>query len=237
MQVYKNGGDKAKEAIKDELKMLVQEKVFEKVQEPTMEQMRDALMMHCFVVEKRDGRIKARAVADGRSQQMYTEEETTSPTVKLESIILNAFVDVHEGRSIATVDIKGAFLKAKVLVNLMLMVKITGELASLMCEINHDMKCNEQGVLNLKCVKALYGHIEVARLFYDDLDNMIQKKMNFIQNQYDPCVCNKLDGDEKVMIRVHVNDLKISSKSKDRINEVIGELRSAYEEITIHFWR
>jgi hypothetical protein len=39
------------------------------------------------------------------------------------------------------------------------------------------------------------------------------------------------------MIRVHVNDLKISSKSKDRINEVIGELRSAYEEITIHFWR
>jgi hypothetical protein len=169
-------GDRAKEAIKDELKMLVKEKVFEKVQEPTMEQMRDALMIHCFVVEKRDGRIKARAVADDRSQKRYTEEETYSPTIKLESIILNAFIDAHEGRNVATVDIKGAFLKAKVPDNLILMVKMTGELANLMCEIDHDMKCDEQGVLYLRCVKALYGHIEAARLFYDDLDNTIQKK-------------------------------------------------------------
>jgi hypothetical protein len=62
----------------------------------------------------------------------------------------------------------------------MLMVKMTGESASLMCEIDHDMNCDEQGVLYLRCAKALYGHIEVARLFYDDLDNTIQKKMNFI---------------------------------------------------------
>jgi len=59
------------------------------------------------------------------------------------------------------VDIKGAFLKAKVPDNLMLMVNMTGELASLMHKINHDMKCNEQGVLYLRCVKALYGQIEV----------------------------------------------------------------------------
>ena len=54
-------------------------------------------MIHCFVVEKRDGRIKARAVADGRTQQRDTEEETYSLTVKLESILLNAFVDAYEG--------------------------------------------------------------------------------------------------------------------------------------------
>jgi hypothetical protein len=95
-------------------------------------------------------------------QQRYTEEETYSPTVKLESIILNAFIDAHEGRSVATVDNKGAFLKAKVPENLMLMVKMTGELADLMCEINPDMRCNEQGVLYLRCIKALYGHIEAA---------------------------------------------------------------------------
>jgi len=72
-------------------------------------------------------------------------------------------------------------------------------------------------------------------LFYDDLDNTIQKKMNFVQNQYDPCVYNKWDGDEKVTKRVHVDDLKISLKSKDRINEVIDALRSVYDEITVHF--
>ena len=37
------------------------------------------------------------------------------------------------------------------------------------------------------------------------------------------------------MIRVHVDDLKISLKSKDRINEVIDALRSVYDEISVHF--
>ena len=43
--------------------------------------------MHCFIIEKRDGMIKARAVADGRTQKRYMEEETYSPTVRLESIL------------------------------------------------------------------------------------------------------------------------------------------------------
>jgi hypothetical protein len=78
-------------------------------------------------------------------------------------------------------------------------------------------------------------HIEAARLFHDDLNNTIQKKMNFVQNQYDPCVYNKWDVEKNVTIRVHVDDLKISSKSKDRIDEVIDALRSIYDEITVHF--
>jgi len=91
-------------------------------------------MIHCFVVEKRDGKIKAREVADGRSQIPYTEEETYSPMVKLESIMLNAFIDVHEGRYVATVDIKGASLKGKAPDNMELIVKMTGELSQIMCK-------------------------------------------------------------------------------------------------------
>jgi len=125
----KRWGDRAKEAIKDELKTLIKEKVFEEVQKPTDAQIKKALMIHCFVIEKCDGRIKARAVADGRSQQRYTEEETYSPTVKLESIFLTAFIDARAGRHIVTIDIKGAFLKAKVPDDLEMIVKMTGELA------------------------------------------------------------------------------------------------------------
>ncbi len=66
-------------------------------------------MIHCFIIEKRDGRIKARAVADGCGQTRYSEEETYSPTVKLESIILQAFIDAYEGRHVATVGIKRSF--------------------------------------------------------------------------------------------------------------------------------
>jgi hypothetical protein len=171
--------------------MLNTEGVFLEIKQPTNVKKCKALMIHCFIIEKRDGRIKARAVADGRSQQRYTEEETYSPTVKLttvklESIVLNAFIDAFEGRHIMTVDIKGAFLKAKVLENMELMVKMTGEPAQIMCKINPEMRCNEQGIIYLRCVKALYGHIEAAQLlFYDDLNHTIQHKLRFKQNQYD----------------------------------------------------
>jgi ribosomal protein L18E len=37
-------------------------------------------------------------------------------------------------------------------------------------------------------------------------------------------VYNKWNGDGKVTKRVHVDDLKISSRSKDRINEVIDDM-------------
>ena len=69
-------GDKVQEAIRDELKMLIKEEVFMEIKQPTTAQKDKALMIHCFVVEKGDGRIKARAVADGRSQHRYMEEET-----------------------------------------------------------------------------------------------------------------------------------------------------------------
>jgi len=47
----------------------------------------------------------------------------------------------------------------------------------------------------LKCIKALYGHIEAARLFYDNLNKTIQEKLNFQQNRYGPCVYNKITKD------------------------------------------
>jgi hypothetical protein len=188
-------GEKAREAIREELRMLEKEEVFEEVRNPTCEQVKKALMIHCFVVEKKDGRIKARAVADGRSQVWHTEEEMYSLTIKLESIMLNAFIDAHKGRYVATVDIKGAFLKAKVLEKMELIVKMSGELSQIMCKINPVLKPDDNGVVYLKCIKALYGHIEAARLFYDNLNKTIQEKLNFQQNRYGPCVYNKITKD------------------------------------------
>ena len=40
-----------------------------------------------FIKEKRDGTIKARGCADGRSKQEYTDKvDTSSPTVSLEAV-------------------------------------------------------------------------------------------------------------------------------------------------------
>jgi hypothetical protein len=105
------------------------------------------------------------------------EEETYSPTVRLESIMLNGLIDAYEGREVVTIDIKGAFLKVDVPPDMELIVRMEGELAELMCELNPNFQMNEKGVLYLKCVKALYGHIEAARLFYNNLDETLTQKL------------------------------------------------------------
>ena len=59
-----------------------------------------------FLTEKRDGRIKARTVADGSKQRLWmTKEEAASPTVDLKSLFLSAVLDAKEGREVAVIDI------------------------------------------------------------------------------------------------------------------------------------
>ena len=230
----KKFGQKGREAILDELKLFLDEQVFKTVENITDKQRKKALRIHCFLTEKRDGRIKARAVADGRSQMRYTMEELYSPTVKLESIMLCTLIEALEGRYVATVDIKGAFLKAKVPDDMELIVKMDGELAETFVKLNPIFTLDEHGMLYLQCDKALYGHIEAARLFYNELNDTLQNKMGFKQNQYDPCVYNKTVNDDRVTIKTHVDDLKISAVKKENVMEVVEQLQSIYREIKVH---
>jgi hypothetical protein len=188
--------------------------VFKTVENITDEQRKRSLRIHCFLTEKRDGRIKARAVADGRLQIRYTMEETYLLTVKLESIMLCTLIEALEGRYVATVDIKGAFLKAKVPDDMELIVKMDGELAETFVKLNLIFTLDEHGILYLQCDKALYGHIKAARLFYNKLDNTLQNEMGFKQNKYDPCVYNKVVNADRVTIKTHVDDLKIAAVEK-----------------------
>ncbi len=117
-------------------------------------------------------------------------------------------------------------MKPKVPEDLEHIVKMDGELTSIFCELNTEFKIEQGEILYLKCLKALYGHIEAARLFYDDLDYLLTEKVKFLQNQYDPCVHNRKNKTGEITtIKTHVDDLKISLKSKDRVDQVVNELR------------
>jgi hypothetical protein len=115
-----------------------------------------------------------------------------------------------------------------------LIVKMDGELAEVFIELNPGFEADEHGVLFLQCDKALYGHIEAARLFYDELDHSLQNKMGFQQNQYDPCVYNKITNGDRITIKTHVDDLKISATNKENVTWAIEQLRLIYREITVH---
>jgi len=133
-----------------------------------------------------------------------------------------------------TIDIKGAILKADVPDDLELLIKMEGELAGLFVELNPEFRLNEHGVLCLRCLKALYRHIEAARLFYNELNYSLTERMNFERNKYDPRVYNKITKKGTVTIRTHVDNLKVSCKAWSEIQQVIDQLRDIYKEIAVH---
>ena len=66
-----------------------------------------------FLKKKLCGRIKGRGCADGRKQRVYiSKEDSSSPTVTTEGMMLSCILDAMEGRDVATVDIPGALLHA-----------------------------------------------------------------------------------------------------------------------------
>jgi len=68
-----------------------------------------------FVVRKRTGETKARVVAGGNLQRGHvTKEESSSPTVSTESVLLTSIVDALEERDIAIINIPNAFIQTQV---------------------------------------------------------------------------------------------------------------------------
>lgn len=78
----------------------------------TADQKQEALQYLMFLKQKRCGKIKGRGCADGRPQRQYmSKEETLSPTVMTESVLLSCAIDAMEGCDVATADIPGRSCK------------------------------------------------------------------------------------------------------------------------------
>jgi hypothetical protein len=124
-----------------------------------------------FLTEKRSGKIKAHACANGSTQCNHiAKEEATAPTVTSEAIFIQGTIFAHEQSDVATWDIPGAFLQADnpnyVLMHLdcilaELMVKITPHMYQNFVTTNAKGK----SVLYLQLEKAVYGMMKSALLF------------------------------------------------------------------------
>jgi hypothetical protein len=157
-------------------------------------QKRGALRAISMVKEKRCGRIKGRTVADGRPQQkLYIKEETTSLTVSIDALMLSILIDASEHRNVATVDFAGAYLHAEM--KFFTLLKVEGQLVDILCDVCEKYRkfvCYKNGkkVLYLKLLKALYGCVKSALLWYDLFSSKL-KELGFELNPYDLCVANK----------------------------------------------
>jgi len=85
----------------------------QKKEDMTYDERKKGLRYLMFLKEKRDGTIKARRCANGRSQCEYTTMADTSwPTVSLKAMMMSCAINEMEGRHVAVTDIPGAFLHA-----------------------------------------------------------------------------------------------------------------------------
>jgi hypothetical protein len=97
-----------------------------------------------------------------------------------------------------------------------------------MLDSAYEKYLEPDGTIIVQLDKALYGCIESAQLWYSNISNTL-KCMDYKQNAYDKCIFNKTiitsDGKKiQITIALYVDDLKITSRSKLLIEELINNL-------------
>ena len=143
------------------------------------------------------------------------KQESASPTVATESVFITAVVDAHEGQTVKIVDVPGAFMHADQ--DDLVHVRFTGEMVDKLIEIDEEMYApyvtweGRQKVMYVELLKALYGTIKAAILFWEKMMNHLVKDWGFTIYPYDSCVVNKMINGKQCTIVWHVDDLKIST--------------------------
>ena len=96
-------GQRAVSALFKEYKQFYDMDVFERVKVDNLPQIakNKALNAINLIKEKGNGDIKGRTCANGKVQEKYlNKEETSSPTVAVESLFMSLCIDSHEKRDI-----------------------------------------------------------------------------------------------------------------------------------------
>jgi len=186
-----------------------------------------AMQSLLFLIEKRDGTRKARHCANGSVQQNWiSSEDTASPTVHVQLVLLTGAIDAEERRDVAVSDVPNAFIQTECQErdddgNRMIM-KIRGVLVDILCGMDPSHK---EFVVVEKGEKALHTHmlqvthslLTSAILFHKKFRASI-KQEGFEANPCDPCVANKEAHGRQMTIMWHVDDAK-SSHVDSKVND------------------
>jgi hypothetical protein len=108
------------------------------------------------------------------------------------------------------------------------LIKLSGDATDIMCEANSNYKKfvtieNGKKVLYLQLLKALYGCVRSALLWYELFVSTLQE-MGFTLNPYDLCVANKIINGKQCTIVWYVDDNKISHVDPNVVTDVITQI-------------
>jgi hypothetical protein len=242
----KKFGDKAVAAMLQEFKQLNEgavpgKPVFGTVNPSTLswEEKKRALEAVNLIKKKRCGKIKGRTCANGSKQKKYLKhgETISSPTVSNEALLGTLAIDALEERDVAIFDVPGAYLQAEMPKEKNMLMKFRDEFVDIMCDVNEEYRQyvveeNGKRVLYVRVLRAIYGCIESALLWYE-LFSKTLRGLGFEINPYDKCTANKIINGHQCTICWYVDDNKLSHKDPEVVTMILNEIKKHFGELVI----
>jgi hypothetical protein len=91
---------------------------------------------------------------------------------------------------------------------------------------------NGKQVLYVELQKALYGTLQAALLFWENLTEFLTNELGFEVNPYDSCVVNKVIDGKQCTILWHVDDLKLSHVKQEVLETIANKINKKYGQQT-----
>ena len=171
-----------------------------------------------------DGSIdkyKARLVAGGHKQLQYMYDHTFAPTANSDSIKLIYSLSAKESLIIRLFDVTGAYLLADLESPVPIYMTIP------------SFQGNPELLVELK--KSLYGLKQAGYLWNQKLDKAL-KAVNLNPTAADPCIYHYEQGEDRVIVAIHVDDLLFAATSEGIIDQIVAQLKKELdaniEEVT-----
>lgn len=222
-------------AMTEEINQIIQKGVIDPVRRSSLdgERARRIMRSSIHLKEKRDGRLKARMCSDGRTQRFYVSaEDTSSPTVRTESVMVSLVIDAMEHRYVVVADIEGAYLAVEMTAEEYMEMNPNMSAIAMALRPEWEEYKDSEGKLVFRLRKALYGCVQSAKLFYEHLSRSL-KSLGFEPNPYDPCVFNCEKYGVQCTATIHVDDLKVSCKDRRGVDETIKGLEAIYKNLSV----
>ncbi len=236
-EAIKKHGVLAETAINEELKQMINQKVFIPII-PDPNELKSRIPSMLFLKEKHDEdgkitKIKARLVAGGHRQNRdeYEVEETYAPTPRPEIFYIVLMLAQSKNLYICAADIAGAYLNAKMQKDItMLLDKTTSEY---LIKLDPSVKRykDNYGRISVKLKQALYGCIESGKLWNINISNHLERS-GFTKSKYCPCLFYKKNENKLELILIYVDDVLICTSTEQDADKILHNMKTQYGKIT-----
>ena len=229
-------------AITHELEQMLRLKVFKPIDARTLTAAQHSkvinssmFLKHKYMPQGKFVKCKARLVAGGNLQDKSLYANTSSPTASPTAILTTAGIAARDMKSAATIDIGGAYLNADMAptgvdVDMVIDAQLSAVIIALDPRFAGYVKPN--GSLVVRLLKALYGTVEAARLWYD-LITSILVNAGFVPNPIERCVLNRREHGRTLTVVLYVDDILVLGDIQD-ILWFKAYLESRFPEVTFH---